>query len=425
MSTNARWARRHMKTASNSPASSRDLADLQRKMADHELWSNRLFVACKQGRLALDDFRVLFGQYSAYSRNFTRYLAGVMTSCPDDYLRSRLSENLWEEGGGAEPEQRHAQIFRNFLASIEVDASRIELEDCTRLFVDRYLAATRSEDHVYAAAFLALGTEGIVSRMYQVLVDGMRLAGIPDQDLHFFHLHIGCDDEHAETLMMILEAQRSAPDWYERALRGMNDALEARRSFFEAIYSRLEERRYRPLIERVRGRQPLVPPGTPPSEFLSRAADYLGLVYANKNERLNIEFTVERVRTPGAQVLDPRVVRIPVGRNNERHRHAHETLFYIVSGSAEVLIGEETVLARAGDTVFVPRWAFHQSRNIGTSELVILAVTDFGLTSAVLGDYDKATRLKAEGADAAAPLSTVVMLRPSREPPPPRGPLAS
>lgn len=416
-----------MKTAPNSSAPSRDLADLQKKMADHDIWSNRLFAACKQGRLTVDDFRLLFGQYLGYSRNFTRYLAGVMASCPDDYLRSRLSENLWEEGGGAEPEQRHAQIFRKFLASIDVDANNVELEDCTRLFVDRYLAATRSEDHVYAASYLALGTEGIVSRMYQVLVDGMRAAGIPDQDLHFFHLHIGCDDQHAETLMLILEAKKSDPDWYERALRGMNDALEARRSFFEAIYTRLEERRYRPVIDRIRARQPLVPPGTPPSEFLSRAADYLGLVYANKNERLNIEFTVERVRTPGAQVLDPRVVRIPVGRNNERHRHAHETLFYVVAGSAEVSIGDEVVAARAGDTVFVPRWAFHQSRNTGNGELVILAITDFGLTSAVLGDYDKSTRLKVDGADAsaAAPISTVVMLRPSREPPPPRGPLAS
>ncbi len=36
--------------------------------------------------------------------------------------------------------------------------------------------------------------------------------------------------------------------------------------------------------------------------------------------------------------------------------------------------------------------------------LVILAITDFGLTSAVLGDYDKRTRLAENGLDAVAAL---------------------
>ena len=38
-----------------------------------------------------------------------------MTSLESDLFRSLLSENLWEEGGGCEPEKRHAEIFRRFL----------------------------------------------------------------------------------------------------------------------------------------------------------------------------------------------------------------------------------------------------------------------------------------------------------------------
>ena len=53
-----------------------------------------------------------------------------------------------------------------------------------------------------------------------------------------------------------------------------------------------------------------------------------------------------------------------------------------------------------GGLAFVPRWHFHQSRNLSeTDELVILAITDFGLTKAVLGDYDNRTRLAVNGAD--------------------------
>ncbi len=124
-------------------------------------------------------------------------------------------------------------------------------------------------------------------------------------------------------------------------------------------------------------------------------------MYANHNERLNIEFTVDRLAFPELQTMDPRVVRIPPGRNNELHRHAHESLFVVLQGEGEVRVGDAWRPIRTGSVAFVPRWIFHQSRNTSqTTELVILAITDFGFTSAVLGDYDRRTRLAQGGDDA-------------------------
>jgi len=86
-------------------------------------------------------------------------------------------------------------------------------------------------------------------------------------------------------------------------------------------------------------------------------------------------------------VLDPRMVRIPAGRFNEKHRHAHETLIHILEGSGQVLIDDRVLPVRAGDTVLVPRWAMHQTQNLGSSELRFLAVTDFHLSQrAFVGD---------------------------------------
>ena len=74
----------------------------------------------------------------------------------------------------------------------------------------------------------------------------------------------------------------------------------------------------------------------------------------------------------------------------------------ITSGRGEVRIGQRVEPVAAGDVVFVPRWIFHQSRNTDSAEeLVILAITDFGLTSAVLGNYDRRIRLR-EGEDQAS-----------------------
>lgn len=123
-------------------------------------------------------------------------------------------------------------------------------------------------------------------------------------------------------------------------------------------------------------------------------------LYQNTNERLGIDFTVERLPFPHLQTMDPRVIRLPPGKNNEHHRHAHESLFAILEGEGEVLVGQHWSKVKKGDFAFVPRWIFHQSRNTSAAEdLVIFAITDFGFTSAVLGNYDQRTRLAKDGDD--------------------------
>ena len=157
----------------------------------------------------------------------------------------------------------------------------------------------------------------------------------------------------------------------------------------------LEER-----LSRIRSRKGLSE--EPPSEGL--VADPLARGeehYANVNPRLGIEFSVRRLDMPEVEVMDPRVVRIAPGRCNERHKHAHESIFVVLSGEGEMGVGEKRHPIRAGEVAFVPRWYYHQTHNTSsTEELVVFAITDFGLTSAVLGDYDRRTRLSEQGEDA-------------------------
>ncbi|HEX4513731.1 MAG TPA: cupin domain-containing protein [Polyangiaceae bacterium] len=124
-----------------------------------------------------------------------------------------------------------------------------------------------------------------------------------------------------------------------------------------------------------------------PEAWVKDASNSDQSVYQNKNERLGIDFAVARLAFPHLQTMDPRVVRIAAGKNNERHRHAHESLFVILRGEGEVMVGDHWQRVKEGDVAFVPRWIFHQTRNThATEELVVLAITDFGFTSAVLGD---------------------------------------
>lgn len=222
---------------------SREEASLLELQDSHPLWNNPLLVACREGRLTLEDFQFLFSQYYAYSRSFTRYLAALMMNCEDDLLRAKLIANLWEESGGTAPERQHSNLFRNFMReSLGVSPEYVRFEVPTLRFVSEYLDSCSSRDLPFATAFLALGTEGLVSRLYQDFVAGLRAANIPDEQLEFFHIHIGCDDEHAETLMEILRHTRNLPYFAASSRRGVVHAMNLRDQFFRFLYRRIQER---------------------------------------------------------------------------------------------------------------------------------------------------------------------------------------
>jgi quercetin dioxygenase-like cupin family protein/pyrroloquinoline quinone (PQQ) biosynthesis protein C len=370
------------------------LDDLYQFVKNHSFWNNSLFLACLRGELNRQDFIYIFSQYYLYSKNFTRYVAGIMANCDRDQFRAKLTQNLWEESG-EEGGLSHAEIFRNFLKNSLLigDLSEIEYEDFTQEFVDIYLKNSIQADPVSGSAWLSLGTEGIVSDMYQIIVEGMRKAGFQDIELEFFQIHIDCDDEHAATLTEMMCSYQDLPEWFETCLQATDRALTARAHFFECLYDRIVRGFNLSLVSTIKNRESLANQVTDISGLKSSTIQAGTKIYSNSTPHLNIEFAVERLVFPVTQVLDPRIVIIPAGKNNEKHRHAHETLLYILQGAGQVLIDHRLIDVATGDVVFIPRWCIHQSQNNGNLEMKILAVTDFGLTSTVLGNYDRQTRM--------------------------------
>ena len=218
--------------------------ELRELQAKHPIWENPLLVACREGQLTVEDFRYIFSQYYAYSRSFTRFLAALMAGCDDDLLRAQLSQNLWEEGGGASPERRHSNIFRNFLTKgLGLSLEQIRFDQATVQFVNDYLDCSSNRDFAYATAFLSMGTEGIVVRLYTDFLKGLNQAGIPEEHLEFFHIHIGCDDEHAETLEKMMLSAVGQHDFTCSARLGLEHALSLRHNFLLSLYRRLQEQR--------------------------------------------------------------------------------------------------------------------------------------------------------------------------------------
>ena len=377
----------HASPGSGDAAIKGQLAALHRLQSDHPFWSCRLLSGFASGAFSRDELSYVFSQYHVYTSSFTRFIAAVMASCESDLFRAQLSENLWEEGGGCAPERRHAQIFRNFLhrsLGIE-DVTKIEYAPYARHFVREYLAQSMRPDPVAAAAFLSLGTEGIVARMYQMMRTGLRRAGIADGELEFFDIHIACDDAHAATLENLMVSYAGQQGWFEACAAALKTALDLRMEFFDNIFDALQHRRLAPILTRIQQHESLAR-GLAAAELHHRAGDTTVAMYANEVEKLNIQFTVERLPLT-AEILDPRIVRIPAGKYNEKHKHAHETLIHILEGAGQVVVDDRVFPVGAGDTVLVPRWSMHQTQNLGATAMKFLAVTDFKLSQrAYAGD---------------------------------------
>lgn len=157
-------------------------------------------------------------------------------------------------------------------------------------------------------------------------------------------------------------------------------------AFMADLHVGLRFHRMQGAADRIQSRTSLETTAEPPQALYPGIGE---IMCVESDDARNIQFSVERYPCT-AEVLDPRVVRIPAGKYNNRHKHAHETLFYFISGTGEILVGETWVKVQPGDAVFSPRWAIHQTHNTGPEELVLLAITDYYLTSQVyVGKYDK------------------------------------
>jgi len=165
----------------------------------------------------------------------------------------------------------------------------------------------------------------------------------------------------------------------------------------DGLWADLQDRRIGILLERINAKTSLSHSANPVA-FVSRLDDQrLEGLYENKMEGQNIDFFVQKLPFP-LEVLDPRIVRIPPGKTNELHRHAHETVFVYLKGSGHAKVDDVKIPVKQGDFVFIPRWCRHQSVNEGSEEMVFLAVADFGLTGkSFFGNYLKTARLKTPG----------------------------
>ena len=122
-------------------------------------------------------------------------------------------------------------------------------------------------------------------------------------------------------------------------------------------------------------------PAQIPERLIHRGVEESSLDPAFSRERKHPVFIVD---------LPSRSVSVTVGHLPERsktrtHRHAYETILYILEGRGRTFIEEKIVEWKAGDAVYVPVWAWHSHENLEASLCRYLACENTPLLQNLTG----------------------------------------
>ncbi|TDR79751.1 TenA family transcriptional regulator [Paludibacterium purpuratum] len=209
-----------------------------------QIRSHSLLARCRAGNVTLDELKILLVQQGLYSAHFTRYLCAMMANLPSNNEVLELAENLFEELGLApDSPQPHHLIYREMLDHYALTLDDAQPLSGTQRLIESMYQHCRDPNPASGLGALCLGAEALVPSIYSDIICGFESHGASQHDIAFFHIHVACDDGHAETIRdIMLDIASTAPEQIDVMIRAGTELVEARLAFFSAIEAAHQER---------------------------------------------------------------------------------------------------------------------------------------------------------------------------------------
>ena len=202
----------------------------------------RRFGAGGLGRLQLWAFGL---QHYQLVRVFTSYLEALSKNISEPEVRDWIHRILEDEYARPHTYDRsHVALYRRFLRALglrETDWEGAEALPETRAFIERHLELTSLRHPAVGLGAVGPGHEWAIPTMFAYLVEGLRKAGVGDECLEYFTLHIAQDLEHGALMRAGLAYYADTPENQVRILEGAQASLDARARFWEALECALFE----------------------------------------------------------------------------------------------------------------------------------------------------------------------------------------
>lgn len=207
------------------------------------LVNHELLLAMQDGHVSLKGMRYFLIQHHYYSRNFTRFLCAILNRLESLGDIKLLLENMQEEMGiDGDNKLTHAELFQRSLRILGTHPLAESPLPQTVDFTQCIMQLCRSENPVEGLAALCLGAEAIVPLIYRPILLALEGLNISEEGLEFFRLHIEEDEDHAITMLGILQRlTHQTPEAKRLAIQIGRQAMLKRCVMFDAIWKEVSQ----------------------------------------------------------------------------------------------------------------------------------------------------------------------------------------
>lgn len=206
---------------------------------NHALWKHPFLHRCRTKQLTKLDVKILAGQMYKFCGELSKILANAFARCPDEYARTIIADNLYDETGNGDEERAHPALFRRFTRALGITDEELEelrVEPETQSLIDTYLALPERCGYLGSLGAICYASQNIVAALYSQILTGIEGSlELPEESLIFFKAHVELDVDHANALINIVNRGVHTLDDSKKVLLAIKEALAARIRFFDGI----------------------------------------------------------------------------------------------------------------------------------------------------------------------------------------------
>jgi len=199
-----------------------------------------ILAEIRQGKLSREGVKRWSLQAMIVVSQFTRFISGIHSNCPDRDAQRLIAENLWEEHGLGELDRDHLSLIKRMARSLGADDREIETTEAlpaTAEYIEHCLRITRDGSFVEGMAAIGIGIEYSMPVFFRAFGEALKKNyGLTDQDVEFLSVHVEEDEEHSRRSIELIERFASTEDLKSRARDALHKTLSARQRFAAALF---------------------------------------------------------------------------------------------------------------------------------------------------------------------------------------------
>jgi len=200
---------------------------------------NHLFLnRIATGMFSKEDYRVFAENHYPLVCVFCSYLERLLVRAPDSEAKLWLAKVLVDEYGEGSEGHDHATLYGNFLDASGGDTKsrhKLRVPAPAAAFIAEHRRVTAVEPFLVGLGAVGPGHEWAIPKMFDSVIPGLRRTGYDEEEIHYFTLHIGQDEDHGLWLEEALARYASTEQAQLEIRRGALLSLEARRVFWDGV----------------------------------------------------------------------------------------------------------------------------------------------------------------------------------------------